>query len=193
MTKRLPDVLTSRDYSIAEMSALVLGGEVYWVDGCVSPIDVIPSPRQRAAALRSVLPPGLIAERMSAGWIWGALYQPPLRHQVCSDTTARARPTDATRLEVREVVITPAEVLSVDGLVVTTPLRTVLDIARTSGAQDEIVVDVIARLMRVGDFGFAECAAALAARRNLPHKKRALERLGGADAARDGLASVTYY
>ncbi|MCU1406028.1 MAG: hypothetical protein JWQ43_2331 [Glaciihabitans sp.] len=193
MSYRLPDVLTPTDFSITEMSALVLNGEVYRVGDCVSPIDVIPSPQQRAAALQAVLPPNLIVERLTAGWVWGALFSFPPRYELCADAGARTRPLDVERLDIREVVITTADTTDFSGLRVTTPLRTALDIARSRDDFDESHIEIIARLMRMGGFATRQCAAELNKRKNLPNKLVALERLVRASAAVAALPAGSFH
>jgi len=177
MTFRLASVLTPHDFSEAEMSALVLDGQAYRVGDCISPIDVVPSPRNRAAAIRAVIPPRLIVEQRSAAWVWGALYQSPAHYEVCSDSGSRTRPQEIRRLALREVVIGARDVYTFDGLKVTTPLRTAVDIARVSTDFGPAELDVVARLMRIGKFGAAAGEAEMDTRKNLPNKRVATLRL----------------
>lgn len=77
----------------------------------------------------------------------------------------------------REVVIDASELLQVAGLLVTTPLRTVVDLARSSMNFKNDDLRAVRDLMRIGRFGIEECRAVLDRRRNLPHKRLALERI----------------
>lgn len=181
MSPRLSPLLTTSDFSEAELSALVLDGALFRVGECYSAVDEVPGPPLRAAALARVLPPHLIAERGTAAWVWGARTDPPPTPEVCVDITQRGRPVGAARIVVREVVITSGETTAFDspGLPfrVTTPLRTAIDLARWGDDFTDADAHCIAALMTAGGFGVAECLAPMDGRRNLPGKKRATERL----------------
>jgi hypothetical protein len=81
---------------------------------------------------------------------------------------------------VREVVVTPEDLATLDGRRVTTPFRTVVDLARSRTEFGSAEAAMVRALASLGGFGFAECHAAIEARRNLPAKRRALERLADA-------------
>lgn len=197
---RLASVLHFLDLPEAELHAARLDGELYLVDECFSPIDEIEQVIHRAQALTLALPAGLIAEQRSAAWVLGALARPPRPHQLCVDIEVRLRPGSLHGITVREVVIGADELLECAGLAVTTPIRTALDIARHSEAFGREDRRVLARLMKLGNFRADHCAALLESRRNLPNKRRALERITSVDAelaavtehaAATGLAAVT--
>jgi len=78
---------------------------------------------------------------------------------------------------VREVVIEPSEIAVVAGLQVTTPLRTILDLARFATPFGELEVRIVKAMIASSLTRFDDCATALNERRNLPNKRRALERL----------------
>ncbi|CAN5480008.1 hypothetical protein BH10ACT4_BH10ACT4_11140 [soil metagenome] len=174
---RLPSVLFHSDLPEAELHAAKLDGEVYSVDRCFSPIDEIEGRLSRARSLVLSVPGRLIAEQRTAAWIHGALHDPPLRHQFCTDITARMRPSALVAITVREVVIEDHDLLELGGLRLTTPLRTVVDLARNVVDFDDDELSAIGNLMRIGRFGGAECHAVLDRRRNLPNKRLALERI----------------
>jgi hypothetical protein len=89
-------------------------------------------------------------------------------------------------------VIDPDEVVNCGGLCVTAPLRTVLDIARFTPRFTADLYRITAELMRLGRFGTEDCRATLDRRRNLPSKRRALERiLDAADRAQPPLTRYT--
>lgn len=181
MTSRLPSLLTTVDFSEAELCALVLDGVLFRVGEGFSAVDEIPGVALRARSLATWLPAQLVAERRTAAWVWGARNDAPAVHELCVDIAVRARPVAAMRLTVREVVITPDEVAHFDGgdvrVRVTTPVRTAVDIARTSRQFAGQDAECVAMLMVLGQFGAEHCVAAMDERRNLPGKKRAVERL----------------
>lgn len=182
MPQRLPLVLSEFDLPLAELTAARLDGELFAVDSAFCPIDEIEQPRHRLRALGVGLHERLIAEQLSAAWVWGALATPPQHHQFCAVIDSRVSRSVVAWRTVREVVLTAAEVSHLDGLGVTTPLRTAVDLLRFSdefGAREHRIVR---QLMRIGGFSIAQCMAAMDERRNLPGKRRAASRLSGVDA-----------
>jgi hypothetical protein len=177
MSQRLASVLSRSDFATPELGALVLDGEAYRVDECVAPLDEIDGPILRAAALAAQLPARLIAEQHSAAWIWGAQPQPPVRHEVCADITARARPAVGALLSVREVVLLHEDTLPIAGILVTTPMRTAIDLARFVADWDNVEAQTVQALLRLGECSILDCARAMNRKRNLPNKRIALERL----------------
>jgi hypothetical protein len=180
MTSRLSPILSRSEFPGPELDALRLDGEVFRLDDCTVPVDEIPGPHLRAAVLASELPPRLIVEQHSAAWVWGAVADPPLRHEVCADTAARTRPALGAHLRVREVVIAHEDLAVLAGVSVTTPLRTVIDLARFVVEWTDSESRICSELMRIGDFRAADCAQAMNRRRNLPNKRMALARLTAA-------------
>jgi len=174
---RLGSVLSRHDLHASELGALILDGEAYRLDDCVAPIDQPEGPRLRAAALARELPPRLIVEQHSAAWVWGATARPPARHEVCADVAARTRPALDSRLLVREVVILPEDIALLDGLAVTTPMRTAIDLARFVENWTDSESQVVRELLRLAGCSVLDCARVMNRRRNLPNKKTALERL----------------
>jgi hypothetical protein len=174
---RLAPVLHSGDLPLAELCAARLDGELVRVDDAFTPVDVHAGPAFRAEAVARGWSPRLIAEQHTAAWIWGARLDPPVRHQLCTTTGARARPAVPLRCVVREVAIDPDEYAFVGTLRVTRPVRTMVDIARFGPGFADSEIGVIRSLASVGGVGLDECRAALDRRRNLPAKKLAWSRL----------------
>ena len=176
---RLPPVLFHQDLPEAELHAAKLDGELYRIDQCFSPVDEIESRERRAHALALTIPARLIVEQRSAAWIYGASWLPH-RHQFCVDINARVRTASLVGLTVREVVIEVGDLVDMAGLPVTTPVRTVVDLARNCLSFGDDELRMSGALMRIGGFGLEECRAVLDRRRNLPHKTLALERIAEA-------------
>ena len=176
---RLPSVLSHLDLPEAELHAAKLDGELYRIDQCFSPVDEIESRQLRARALAVTIPARLIVEQRSAAWIYGASWL-PRRHQFCADINARVRTSTLVGLTVREVVIEVGDLVDMAGLPVTTPVRTVVDLARNCLSFGDDELRMSGALMRIGGFGLEECRAVLDRRRNLPHKTLALERIAEA-------------
>jgi len=176
---RLSPVLSTLDLPFTELSAARLDGDVYAIDDCFSPVDVVESALTRARSVAAVVPTRLIAEQHTAAWIWGARLTPPAPHQFCSPAGVRAKSASLRRFVVREVTIERDETIEFGVLRVTTPLRTATDIARFAARFGRADADAVRRLMLIGRFSLDECARALDRRPNLPLKKRAWQRLLG--------------
>jgi hypothetical protein len=179
MPQRLNSVLSRLEFPASELGALVLDGEVYRVDDGVAPVDEVAGPPLRAAALAAELPPRLIAEQHSAAWVWGAQELPPQRHEVCADITARARPARGALLSVREVVLLHEDTALLAGILVTTPMRTAIDLARFVPEWNDDEATIVRILLELGRCSILDCARVMNRRRNLPGKRIALERLAG--------------
>jgi hypothetical protein len=174
---RLSPVLSAHDLPMAELCAARLDGELFRLDGCFCPIDEPQVSALRGAALAAVVPDRVIAEQRSAAWVWGAIDQPPTRHELCASSGARVRPPASLRVAVREVVIDELSIAEIGGMRVTTPLRTVVDLARFSTTFGDVERAMVLTLMMLGEFGVEACEADINGRRNLPNKKIAIARL----------------
>ena len=177
MPRYLTSVLSAHDLPIAELTAARLDGELFEVDACFAPVDEIEQPAHRVLALRSAVHDRLIAEQLTAAWIWGAMPAPPARHQFCAALGARVSRTSVPWRSVREVVIDPVELAVVNGMRVTSPLRTIVDIARFADTFEHKESQAILGLQRLSGIGTADVIAEINRRRNLPGKRRALARV----------------
>ena len=174
---RLPPVITARHLPASELCAMRMDGEVYALADGWCTIDELEGPHHRAAALLGDRSPRLIAELGSAAWIWGATATLPRPVEFCVDLGARARlgPNPLTR--VRELVLDPGDRVALGAAMVTSALRTAVDLARFRQPLVDADAAAIISLAQQGGFGFDECLELLNRRRNLPEKRRATERL----------------
>ncbi|MFS4505985.1 hypothetical protein ACMA46_07085 [Clavibacter sp. Sh2141] len=195
MSPRLAPVLSVLDLPLAELCSARLDGEVYEVDACYSPVDELASPWLRAAALAAQVPSRLIAERLTAAWVHGAVRTPPRTHEYCVDTVARCHPPTLRNVRIREVVLDERDTVVLAGLRVTTPLRTLCDITRTVADLSPRHESACLGLLALPGVTAAAAREHLAASGALPDKRRALTRLDAlarrtpADAADDGRGS----
>ena len=186
---KLGSVISGLDLPIAELSAARLDGELYAVDDGYSPIDVPCGPHERAASIAAYCQGRLMAEQRTAAWIWGAIDRAPARLELCASLGARARPAFPIRTSVREVVIDANEFVVIGGIPVTSPLRTIIDLARFSehfGAEESAAV---ARLAGAFGITWERCRREMDARTNLPNKRRAILRLAAIDGDPKGAAA----
>ena len=173
----LPPVLGSAQLPLAERMAAALDGELFALGGGHCPVDEVATPALRLAAALTGWHERMIAELGTAAWVWGALVCEPAILELCVDLRARARPGQARHASVREVVLTPGDVHELGGRRVTTPVRTAVELARARERFGQDDAQTVRELGRIGGFGLEECLALMNARRNLPAKRRAAERL----------------
>ncbi|MDF0515202.1 hypothetical protein PX701_16365 [Agromyces sp. H3Y2-19a] len=180
---RLPAVLGTDDLPLAELCAARIDGELFHIDDAWAPIDEPDLPSLRAAVVARRAPRALIIERLSAAWVHGALDAPPEVAQFCVPHEARVAVVSARAAVVREVSIGDDEIVRHDGIACTDDVRTAFDLLRDPTIGDEPVEQVLARMIAARD-GFAgRVRDRLADAHRLPHRARALERLGRAETA----------
>lgn len=170
---RLSPVLADADLSPAELQAARLDGEVYDLVGAYCLIGELESPAHRARAALGGRSRRLIAELGTAAWIWGAAPEPS-RLELAVTPDARARLAPAQHITVRELVFEPGDVVAVDGFAVTSPLRTILDLARFTDPFDG---ETVARLAAIAGLTRETCLTDLAGRVGIPAKLQAQRNL----------------
>ena len=175
---RLPPVLSPVDLPAPELYAARLDGDVFRLGDCFAPVDEVEQPSHRAAATHAGLSDRLIAEQLSAAWVWGALDAAPHHRQFCVATGARVSHSPARWMTLREVVIDSEEIVDLRGNAVTSPLRTVIDLVRFSDSFGTAEAQAVRRLVSGAGASLAAASHAIHIRRNLPNKRRALARLG---------------
>lgn len=176
---RLPDLLSDTELPEAELRAAALDGDVVRVGSAFAPVDLPDGVGRRAQALGLVLPRRLIGDRRTAAWVHGAIPTLPQRLEACARSDARASSLLLSDASVREVIIHDREVLEIDGVRVTRPLRTVLDIVRSPEFDDALASIARAVAVHCG-VTLGECLTELRRRRHLPKKGEAIARLRGA-------------
>jgi hypothetical protein len=173
---RLSPVLADADLSPAELQAARLDGEVYDLAGAFCLIGELESPAHRARAVLQTRSPRLIAELRTAAWIWGAAPE-PVHLEFSVTPEARARLSPAHQIAVREIVYEDGDLELLDGYRVTSPLRTILDLARFAEPFDP---PVVTRLAALASLDPDDVMATLASRSGIPAKHRARANLEAA-------------
>lgn len=170
-----PVVHAGRLLTSAELMSARLDGELVSIGAAFQFIDLPDSTLARAASLAPSLHDSraIISER-TAAWVWG--WVPECRTvSTCVSIAARI-PSTARRLQAtREVVISVDDVALLGGVRVTTPLRTVVDLARLDA--DDAVVDIISTALSAHDVSEAALHAALERSRSVAHIARARRRV----------------
>lgn len=167
--------------SPAELSAARLDGHLVEVGEGYMPADAVETAAMRAASLRPLLQPGgrsvLAAVLLSAAWVHGAIPEPPARHCIQRAVDRRIRARAGPRAVFRDVPVPDDDLLVLGGVLVTTPARTLGDLARTeTPAGDPAVTDAI-DVLAAGPGAARDAIIRLALAPALPGKRTALTRL----------------
>ncbi|AOT04781.1 hypothetical protein [Arthrobacter sp. U41] len=147
-----------------------------------------PTPQLRARAASILIRPAIrqrvVAGRMTAAWIYGCAAEPD-RLALLVDANRRISSLRSTRgCTLHEVRLGPHDVVSLGGLMVSSPLRTSVDIALH--VETDRAVPALRALLSKPELGLRLRLVMLAvdAAPRLPHKKAALEKLEHLQAGR---------
>jgi len=175
MTERLPLVLTDAHLPETELRAAALDGQVYAVGDSWRSVAEIDDHVGRAIAVGLALGAGVVAAERTAAWVWGARGPAPLPHSGLVASPARVKHRGRGSV-IRQVVIDDDEIVVVHGVAVTTPARTVVDLARRENwtPQDEAAARDVSTQQGVTS---TAAVAVLDRRGRLPHRARTVDRL----------------
>jgi len=181
MNTRMPATLSSADLPLAELMCARLDGEVYPLGECWCPIDEVDGAPMRAASLAPLLPRRAIIERYSAAWVYGIAAEPG-QHEICVDIGARTRASTSGRVHLREVVCPESDTQDIGGVRVTTPIRTVIDLARWAPREaEDRLTPLLLALMRYGGYTDTAVARHRCEARSVPNRTLALTRLAAVE------------
>jgi hypothetical protein len=143
--------------------------------------DVAASPQMRARAAAEAVPSAIrqrvVAGRMTAAWIYGCANEPD-RLALLVDAKRRISSLRNTRgCSLHEVRLGPCDVVSLGGLMVSSPLRTALDIALHVDAQRALPALEALLSRPENDVRLRLLVLAIEATPRVPHKRSALEKL----------------
>ncbi|MBB6391896.1 type IV toxin-antitoxin system AbiEi family antitoxin [Microbacterium thalassium] len=174
------DRLSGSELASARLDGLVVElGEAY------IPADAVETAALRAGSLARLVGDLLAASHLSAAWIHGALDEPPARHSVQRAVAHRIHVSFGRRFVYRDPAIPAEDLAVVGGVRVTTPVRTLVDLARTPDAAH---ADGAARMARLAPGLVGEALDRLGSAGPFPRKRDAmalLRRLAGAGAQDD--------
>jgi hypothetical protein len=173
--------------SSAELSAARLDGDVVELGEAYIPADAVETMALRAGSLGSILGATLAATHVSAAWVHGALDEPPARHTVQRAVSWRLHHVVGRRVVYRDPSIAPDDLWRVGGVMVTSPVRTLADLARVP---DDEYADAARRFSDAVPGLALEAVRWFEERPPVPHKRTAVAFLRGL-AARELQEDVT--
>jgi len=154
----------------AELSAACLDGHLVALGDGYIPADVVESMVLRAASVAHLLGTTLAATHESAAWILGRLDEPPARHRVQRAVDRRLHHVVSRRLLYRDPFIEGSDLLDIAHVRVSSPARTLADLARSPEASSRALAR---RWASERPDEAAESLAWLERHRSIPHKRNA--------------------
>ncbi|WP_405372943.1 MULTISPECIES: SAM-dependent methyltransferase [unclassified Microbacterium] len=165
--------------STAELTAARLDGDVIELGEGFIPADAVETREMRAASLRSLTGPHRAVTHASAAWVHGAIDEPPLVHAVQRASPTRTGFPLDLRVHFRDLQLPVDDVVALGGVLVTTPVRTFVDLIRAHVSSPPPrgagmpSPGAVATAMRAADPGLASAAVAWLERSGPIHHKRA--------------------
>lgn len=180
---RFPELYApGRPFSSPELQTLAADGLLarFHTHGYTLP-GVRASPQLRARAAAGSVPASIrqrvVAGRMTAAWIYGCAAEPD-RLALLVDAKRRVSSLRSTRgCTLHEVKLGPLDVVSLGGLMVSSPLRTALDVALHVAAERALPTLEALLARPQGDVRLRLLVLAIEASPRVPHKVAALEKL----------------
>ncbi|MFF8187622.1 type IV toxin-antitoxin system AbiEi family antitoxin [Microbacterium sp. NPDC016588] len=122
--------------SLAELTAACLDGLLTPIGEGFMPADAVETAWMRARSLAPLVGAKWAAVRSSAAWIHGGAGLEPARHHLQRASAERVRPPRNTGVVTHDVRIAPADVVTIAGVLVASPERTLVDLARSADEAD---------------------------------------------------------
>jgi hypothetical protein len=183
-------------FSSSELQAMAADGLLtrLYQHGYVLP-GTAPTPQLRARAASIAVPAGIrhrvVAGRMTAAWIYGCAPEPD-RLALLVDAKRRISSLRSTRgCTLHEVRLGPCDVVSLGGLMVSSPLRTAVDIALH--VNSERALPALRLLLANPELNVRLRLLTLAVESTprVPHKRAALEKLASLEALTASAATAS--
>lgn len=166
--------------TLCELSAARLDGDVIELGEGYIPADLVEGVEIRAASLAMLIPSGCAAAGPTAAWIHGAGSLPPPRQHARRAVSRRIRPDPDRRVIFHDTPVSEDQLRRVGALPVTTPERTMVDLALWSRRDPTHLAWI--RALELTSPGLAVAAAdAIARMQRVPGARHALDLLGRAD------------
>lgn len=141
------------------------------------PADTVETSAARVASIASLITSPMVAcIGPTAAWVHGAGDRPPHLHHVQRAVSRRIRVSAHPRVRFHDSALDPADTVDIAGIAVTTPLRTLSDLARGTDRHPSYRTWALA-LLRVDPSLGPQAQEALQSRRQMPGKLTGLRLL----------------
>jgi hypothetical protein len=162
--------------SEAELIAASLDGHLVRLGEGFVPADTVETAALRAASLSPLVGDDAAATHASAAWVLGASDEPPARHSIQRTSVHRTRHRLDARYVYRDPRIEPRDLIEVGGIAVTSPARTMVDLARDAEPDAAALVQ---RLVALYPGALSGAREWFFARGKIPGKRAGLALLRG--------------
>ncbi|WP_285116494.1 type IV toxin-antitoxin system AbiEi family antitoxin [Leifsonia sp. fls2-241-R2A-40a] len=136
MTSISPPLLDAGILPVVELLALCLDGHLFRVGDAFATVDTPDGPALRAQGFARSAPGWAVADRGSAAWIHGTRSVPPPVPQVCVPPNRRGG-VRSPSVDTSHRALAAGDTMAFGGVIVTTPVRTAVDLLSTSPTFDE--------------------------------------------------------
>ncbi|QTX04597.1 hypothetical protein [Agromyces archimandritae] len=174
---RLPSLLGTDDFPLAELCALRIDGEVHPFGGGWTPVDEPDLAGLRAAAAMMRGGTGLVIAGRTAAWVHGAELVEPAVAEFCRPIEARVSARLNPRIRMHEYLLDEEDVVCFGPAQCTSRERTAFDVLRSPALDDDAAVRIVARLFRGDPEPLEGTRRRLAGGQRFPHKVDAVRRL----------------
>ncbi|MCJ1707352.1 type IV toxin-antitoxin system AbiEi family antitoxin [Microbacterium sp. VKM Ac-2923] len=168
--------------SLAELSAACLDGLLVPLGAGYMPADAAETPWMRARSLQPLLGERWAAVRSSAAWIHGAREEEPTAHHVQRAGATRVRARFDARIVYHDVRLAADDVQTIGGVSVSSPERTLVDLARSD---DDIDAHLARTWAGVDPHVRTSAEAWISRHPRFPYVRRAATLLSGATDSRE--------
>lgn len=169
--------------SESELWSARLDGHLVELGEGFVPADTVETSALRAASLAPITGTDAAATHASAAWVHGLIDDPPCRHSIQRITATRTRQRIGRRFVYRDPLVPDRDLWIISGVAVTSPERTLADLARSGEEDAERIVREIARthpeLAAPAREWLRSCA-------RMPNKRRAIGLLEACSSRGDG-------
>ena len=119
----------------------------------------------------------MIADRLTAAWVYGVRADPPAALHVCVDRARRGTASVPPGFDLRQCALDRNDVVRIGGTRVTSPLRTVVDLLRTEQRFTAGLALQLQALLDLAGATSGDCRMHIRRRAQSPGTRRALVRL----------------
>lgn len=161
----------SEKLSRAELTAACLDGHLVGLGEGFVPADTIETAALRAASLGPLVGDRMAATHRSAAWVHGFVDEVPVRHDLQRISAHRLHEPVDRRFVYRDPRIPDEDLVRLGGVPVTTPARTVADIARGTDQTAHALLD---QCVDRAPHAVHDGIAWLASKRRVPRRLAAL-------------------
>lgn len=170
--------LALTDLSPIELRAMRLDGELWPCGRQQIPIWTPLDFTSRLTTATPLFTDGLVVVGLAAAWVWGCVPETPNRWEVARVDGSRVGIAIPTDVRVRDLIWVDRDVVHARTGMVTSIVRTVLDLARyESSVPESRIIDILSDLERAQTGAISLARVRLNESAHLPYKDRAISRL----------------